>query len=87
MSQPVKSALLPIVLIAPYAITLFLAIVGGFVALVGAIGRVEDLLRIGGAVSAFGALAFFILLLSPWANLAGLLIRGSSDDGRRERGK
>ncbi|MEQ1955084.1 hypothetical protein [Mesorhizobium sp. CN2-181] len=79
--------ILPIVIAAPYVIALFLAIAGAFVALIGAIGGFADLLRIGGVVSGFGALAFFVILLSPWSNLADILVRGGSANNGQERGK
>lgn len=79
--------ILPIVFAAPYVIALFLAIAGAFVALIGAIGGFADLLRIGGAASGFGALAFFVVLFSPWGNLADVLVRGGSANNRQEHGK
>ncbi|MFI0845508.1 hypothetical protein [Mesorhizobium sp. IMUNJ 23232] len=79
--------ILPIVFAAPYVIALFLAIAGAVVALIGAMGGFADLLRMGGAVSGFGALAFFVVLFSPWGNLAGVLMRSGSANGRQEREK
>lgn len=82
-----RTTILAFVMVAPFAITLFLAIAGAVVALIGAIGGFADLLHIGGSVSGFGALAFFVVLLSPWSNLASAFTRLGPGNRKEERGQ
>jgi len=68
---------LGIVLCLPFAALVFLAIAGAFVALFGGMFGLEDARVFGGSVSGIGALGFFMLLLSPYAELC-LALTGSS---------
>lgn len=50
----------------PLAISLLLAFVGAMLALFGGIAGFENARAVGGTICGFGALAFFVLLLSPY---------------------